>query len=112
MVLISNRYLALAATALVAVLFLAPSAEAHTWGKRVTISKPDRTIVRVHADRSHWRYRPYYRAYRDDVVVDAPATYVETRGRRTWVDAPFTSVRVHPRGVWVRAPFVNIYVPR
>ena len=76
------------------------------------VVRPDSAVVRIHHNGSHNDHVYYSRNDRDDVVGDAPTTYVETRGRRTWVDAPFTAVRVHPRGVWVRAPFVNIYVPR
>ena len=86
---------------------------AHSLGGRVTISKADGTVVRVHEGGHRWGNRRYHRHYDRDVVVDAPAAYVDTRGhRRVWVDAPFAAVRVHPRGVWIRAPFVDIYVPR
>ena len=84
---------------------------AHSINNRVKISKPGHTIV--HDDGRRWGYGRYYRNYDRGTVVDAPTTYVDTRGyRRVWVDAPFTAVRVHPRGVWVRAPFVDIYIPR
>ena len=94
----------------IAVIAAATPASAGTFAAG-SITKTDAAVIKVH-DNGDRRQHRYYRHYRDDVVVDAPTTYVETHGRRTWVDAPFTAVRVHPRGVWVRAPFVNIYVPR
>ena len=98
---------------LAAVIVSTSVASAHNIANRVTIAKPSHTVVRVHDDGRRWGYGRYYRNYDRGTVVDAPTTYVDTRGyRRVWVDAPFTAVRVHPRGVWVRAPFVDLYIPR
>ncbi|MGQ0671961.1 MAG: hypothetical protein ACT4N2_03655 [Hyphomicrobium sp.] len=80
---------------------------------RATASIEDApAFVEVHAKGHRGKHRYYRATGRDDVVVHAPTTFVETRGRRVWVDAPFTSVRVGHRSVWVRAPFVNLYVRR
>ncbi len=102
---------ALGAAAIAAQLIAIPAVSAGTFIRAASTGTAQSNVVQVHYDGYRHKHR-HYRYYRDDVVVDAPTTYVETRGRRTWVDAPFTAVRVHPRGVWVRAPFVNIYVPR
>jgi hypothetical protein len=97
----------LKALAVVALLPFAQQASANPAAKLARPAlKSESSLIAIHARHKHKRYR-------DSDVVDAPTTYVDTRGRnRVWVDAPFTAVRVHPRGVWVRAPFVNLFVSR